>query len=364
MEKQRYEELKWTEAPLYYGGGGVQEEGRDQQQQHADGGEKEQDERTTTIMMRQRLPLRAETTALLCVDVQPEYWSHCPSVRRDFGHFPDRLRQTVALCRDRGAKIIWVRADYTYQHSPWLAQFARLRGQTPGFLVEVPYTCNAAYHSNKNNNSNDNTDKVWEDFATPQEEEVIIPKTSWSSTSDTALKEILCASGIDTVLVCGLITSVCVQHSAFGVFEAGFRTLLVTDACADRGRARHEAALALYGEYMYELVTSQDLQHPSTGLLAAAAKPPSWLTLNSIHRCRGGSSSGVGGGDTVVSPLSSFGDLQNALHLVTDKKKEEEEKKGSSCKGSAVVDHENEETSTAPSSGTTSSMSEYSSNVY
>jgi hypothetical protein len=56
-------------------------------------------------------------------------------------------------------------------------------------------------------------------------------------------------------LVCGLITSVCVQHSAFGIFEAGFRTILVTDACADRGKPRHDAALALYGDYMYELQT-------------------------------------------------------------------------------------------------------------
>ena len=50
--------------------------------------------------------------------------------------------------------------------------------------------------------------------------------------------DILRVSGIDTVLVCGLITSVCVQHSAFGVFEAGYRTLLVEDACGDRGMGR------------------------------------------------------------------------------------------------------------------------------
>lgn len=85
-------------------------------------------------------------------------------------------------------------------------------------------------------------------------------------------------AGIDTVLVCGLITSVCVQHSAFSIFEAGFRTLLVTDACGDRGRARHDAALALYGNYMYELVTADDLDDPETGLVKAK---PVWLNLDS-----------------------------------------------------------------------------------
>jgi hypothetical protein len=100
----------------------------------------------------------------------------------------------------------------------------------------------------------------WEAFAEPLEDEFVMTKTSWSSTSSTKLVNTLKEQGIDTVLVCGLITSVCVQHSAFGIFEAGFRTILVTDACADRGKARHDAALALYGDYMYELQTVQSVK--------------------------------------------------------------------------------------------------------
>jgi hypothetical protein len=62
--------------------------------------------------------------------------------------------------------------------------------------------------------------------------------------------------------MCGLITSVCVQHSAFGVFEAGYRTKLVKDACGDRGasRSRHEPALSLYSDDMYELRTMDSLE--------------------------------------------------------------------------------------------------------
>ena len=208
-------------------------------------------------------PLPAETTALLIVDVQPEYWTNCPAVRKDFSEFPQRLAKTIDICRRRRAKIIWVRADYRYSHSPWLLQFERIRG--PRNLGEVPCDPNSP-------------EFVWEDFATPMGGEVIIAKSSWSSTSNTALMDILRVAGIETVLVCGLITSVCVQHSAFGIFEAGYRTLLVTDACADRGKARHEAALALYGDYMYELVTSEDLECQESGLIPAE---PVWLMLDS-----------------------------------------------------------------------------------
>jgi len=218
-----YKELKWSDAPL------------DPSNQLLPPAA------ANPSSLQRSLPLHS--TALLVVDVQPEYWSQCPVVRADFPHFPAAVRATVAACRQRNLPIVWVRADYRRHHSPWLTHFERLRGSAPDFRVEVPLS------------------KEWEDFATPVAGETIVPKSSWSSTSDTKLIEKLKEMQIDTVLVCGLLTSVCVQHSAFGVFEAGFRTLLVTDACGDRGRARHDAALALYGDYMYELVTSSELDN-------------------------------------------------------------------------------------------------------
>lgn len=187
------------------------------------------------------LSLHADTTALLIVDVQPQYWSQCPAVRQDFPNFPTHMQNLIRMCRQRGAPILWVYADYRFDHSPWLKQFNRLhQGRIP---PEVHFD-----------------DKTgWESFAQPLPHEPTIAKSSWSSTSSTKLLTLLKQMSIDTVLVCGLITSVCVQHSAFGVFEAGYRTILVTDACADRGLERHKAALALYGDYMYELKTTGDL---------------------------------------------------------------------------------------------------------
>jgi nicotinamidase-related amidase len=192
------------------------------------------------------LPLLASKTALLLVDVQPQYWSQCPAVRKDFPDFPDRVQQLIQTCRDprytEAMTILWVYADYRFDTSPWLKQFHRLhQGKIP---PEVHFDHQTG----------------WEDFAKPNPNEPMIAKRSWSCTSQTQLLDILQHRGVDTVLVCGLITSVCVQHSAFGVFEAGYRTVLVTDACADRGLERHKAALALYGDYMYELKTVRQVQ--------------------------------------------------------------------------------------------------------
>ena len=187
--------------------------------------------------------LDASKTALLIVDVQPEYWSDCPPVRRDFPHFPQNISSLIQSCRQHQTKrIIWIRADYSYEHSPWLHQFSRLH---EGRIQPIVRPSNN-----------------WEKFASPLEDEIIITKTSWSATTGGKgrLLDTLKQDGSDKVLMCGLITSVCVQHSAFGVFEAGYRTILVQDACADRGRERHEAALSLYGDYMYELRTVDSLE--------------------------------------------------------------------------------------------------------
>ena len=256
-EPNRYEELKIKDGPLYKLSNPDDSDGHEDD---PDGFEN--DSSVSSPMYSRRSPLPAESTALLIVDVQPEYWSNCPAVRKDFPDFPKHLEKTIQICRQRRAKIIWVRADYRHKHSPWLTQFERIRG--PRNLGEVP--CDPS-----------SPEFTWEEFATPEGGEVIIAKSSWSSTSNTALIDILKLACIESVMVCGLITSVCVQHSAFGIFEAGYRTLLVTDACADRGKARHEAALALYGDYMYELVTSEDLESKTTGLIPAE---PVWVVLD------------------------------------------------------------------------------------
>jgi len=266
-EPQRYEELKIKEGPLYNWTKTKESTGYDNDALSiADDSVLSEDDSNVSLssspLYCRPSPLPAESTALLIVDVQPEYWSDCPAVRKDFPDFPKHLQKTIETCRQRRAKIIWVRADYNHKHSPWLNQFKRIRG--PRNLGEV--SCDPS-----------SPEFTWEEFATPEGGEVIIAKSSWSSTSNTALVDILKVACIETVLVCGLITSVCVQHSAFGIFEAGYRTLLVTDACADRGKARHEAALALYGDYMYELVTSEDLESKTTGLIPAE---PVWLVLD------------------------------------------------------------------------------------
>jgi hypothetical protein len=60
--------------------------------------------------------------------------------------------------------------------------------------------------------------------------------------------------------VCGLITSVCVQHTCCGAFSRGYEVELVHDCTGDRTIERHEQAMALYGGYMYGVTDTRVLK--------------------------------------------------------------------------------------------------------
>jgi maleamate amidohydrolase len=62
----------------------------------------------------------------------------------------------------------------------------------------------------------------------------------------------LAALGVDTLVIGGFLTSVSVRSTAIDAMQAGFRSLVVADACADRGSETHWANLmdhnAKYGD--------------------------------------------------------------------------------------------------------------------
>jgi nicotinamidase-related amidase len=58
--------------------------------------------------------------------------------------------------------------------------------------------------------------------------------------------------GITDVVFCGLLTSVCVLFTMQSAFARGFRVRLYAEGCADRTRARHNAAIAMYDNYCFE----------------------------------------------------------------------------------------------------------------
>jgi nicotinamidase-related amidase len=77
--------------------------------------------------------------------------------------------------------------------------------------------------------------------------EVVLDKPGYGAFHQTDLAQILAARGIDTLLLCGVTTEVCVHSTLREAVDRGFHCLTVADACAGNDPALHAAALAMIG---------------------------------------------------------------------------------------------------------------------
>jgi ureidoacrylate peracid hydrolase len=90
-------------------------------------------------------------------------------------------------------------------------------------------------------------------------EDVEVVKTRYSAFYGTSLDELLRARGIETVMVLGLTTNVCVQSTARDAWQRDYETITVADCCAEIGAGSHDASLAWTARNFGAVLTSHEL---------------------------------------------------------------------------------------------------------
>jgi nicotinamidase-related amidase len=91
-------------------------------------------------------------------------------------------------------------------------------------------------------------DPSWEveDRVAPLPGEMVLNKTSSGALSSTKLDQILHNLGINSLVVCGLTTAICVAQTARETGDRGFRVLIAEDACTEMSEEMHQAALLAF----------------------------------------------------------------------------------------------------------------------
>jgi len=77
--------------------------------------------------------------------------------------------------------------------------------------------------------------------------EIVIDKPGYSAFEHTTLAQVLTTRGIDTLILCGITTEVCVSSTLRAAVDRGYRCITVGDACASADRTLHDAALRMIG---------------------------------------------------------------------------------------------------------------------
>lgn len=103
------------------------------------------------------------------------------------------------------------------------------------------------------------TDPSWQihDSLAPAPGEYVIAKTTSGPLNSTKLDQTLHLLGVETIIVSGVVTDVCVMQTAREFADRGFTVIVPEDACAAAGEEAHQAALGTFA-IVFGRVTSTE----------------------------------------------------------------------------------------------------------
>jgi nicotinamidase-related amidase len=87
----------------------------------------------------------------------------------------------------------------------------------------------------------------------PLADEQVIDKHRYSGFHQTDLDARLKQRGVDTLIISGVLTDVCVLTTVFDAFALGYRIQLITDACTASTLAAHYSALLIMANWVYAI---------------------------------------------------------------------------------------------------------------
>ena len=104
-------------------------------------------------------------------------------------------------------------------------------------------------------------------------EDYVLDKTRYSSFYNTSLEVILRGLGVDTLIICGVTTEICVESTIRDAYFRDFKILVPRDAVAAMDIDRHEGTLATIEYGFGSVTTSAKLINDLLGIAARLYKP-------------------------------------------------------------------------------------------
>ncbi len=93
----------------------------------------------------------------------------------------------------------------------------------------------------------------------PLPTELQIDKYNYGAFHRTSLLDSLTAQGVDTVVVTGTVTQICVDETARGAFREGLKAIMVSDAVSSFDPALHQATLANFAMKFGWVMTADEI---------------------------------------------------------------------------------------------------------
>jgi ureidoacrylate peracid hydrolase len=199
--------------------------------------------------MPQTLAIDKKKTALIVIDMQNGFLQDEGFMVKvgldisDLKKTVDPVRRVIKSCRSANIPVIYtryvVRPDY---------KDAGLLGVKLPAAKEMKALAAGSW------------DAALDERMEPQPDDFILDKARCSSFYNTNLEVILNGLNVDTLVICGVTTEMCVDTTVADAFARDFNVFLVKDAVAASDFGRHEAALKI-AEFMFAtLCTTEEIE--------------------------------------------------------------------------------------------------------
>jgi nicotinamidase-related amidase len=197
------------------------------------------------------ITLDPHRTALVIIDMQ-EYFLHpdsplsracdaqVPGVLHYFQEHgravaEPTLQRLLGVFRTHGMRVVYTTVASELPDGADLMPIFRERNAMAHAAMQEPYIPHTA--------------NAWARIVpslTPQPNELVINKTTYGTFTSTGLDRALRNLGIDTLVIGGVVTNVCVETTARDAADHGYTVVVVDDACAAFSPEIHEAALVSF----------------------------------------------------------------------------------------------------------------------
>jgi ureidoacrylate peracid hydrolase len=166
--------------------------------------------------------------------------------------FP-KTKELIAFCRSKDIPIFYTEAVRESSGIDLLTRVHRLLPLAREERMKVPITVRGTW------------DAQTIDEIKPTENDHIVIKRRDGAFQDTELRVWLQSEGINTLIFCGVDTSICVETSLREAFNSGYDVILVSDATASGIHRHYETTLERVRDYygvvvdverFYKMITS------------------------------------------------------------------------------------------------------------
>lgn len=205
------------------------------------------------MQLSRNIPLDPAASALLFIDVQ----NFC--ARRDGGEFKDLPKEEF------NDKYGWFFDKFERETLP---NMQRLQSAFRTRKIEVMYTVIESLTKDGRDRSLDykitgfNVPKgSWDgkvlDAIAPEDDEIVLPKSSSSVFVSTHIDYILRNLGVKQIVMSGLVTDQCVESAVRDACDLGYLVTHVTDACLTYSQERHDNSLNTIKGYCRQVTTAE-----------------------------------------------------------------------------------------------------------